>query len=486
MTNDATSLAEAIHKGRLTAGEAMQAALERADRFSGLGAISHVDATLGEAAARAADERLAQSIKARGDEGSARAAFAHAPFIGVPSLAKDLGGPFAGLPVAAGSRMLNRDGEGAPDSDLAARMRAAGLCFFGLTTVPEMGLSLSSEPATGPVCRNPLDRTRTAGGSSGGAAAAVAAGIVSIAHATDAGGSIRVPAACCGLFGIKATRGVMPAGPGFGNHLGGIASELAICRSARDLQTIFEAVKGDARGPFADPALATPDDRRLRIGLLAETGSDHPTDATRSEAVEAAALALEADRHTLVRLDWSVFAGPVEASGIAFRDMIAVNLANFTAAIGFDAGKAEPLTRAFICHGAAVTGGELWSAMDGTVHASRALWDLFAGLDIVIAPMLSTAPPALGSFPFDHGDIDLQIRRMTDFAPLAALCNMTGFPAVTLPFGADGDGLPLPVQIIAPMGADRRLLKLAERLEKQGRWQHRHGVAGLDMRGLDA
>lgn len=245
MAGDATSLAEAIRTGRLTALEAMEASLAAAGRWAETGAIVHLDPTLGRAAAENADHRLRRLPNAQA-----------APFIGVPSLAKDLGGPFAGLPVAAGSNMCERSAAVAADSDLAARLRAAGLCFFGLTTVPEMGLSLASEPLTGPVCRNPLATDRTPGGSSGGAAAAVAAGIVAIAHATDAGGSIRVPAACCGLFGLKASRGVMPAGPSFGNHLGGIASELALCRSARDLATIFEAAAGHARGPFADPSLA--------------------------------------------------------------------------------------------------------------------------------------------------------------------------------------------------------------------------------------
>ncbi|MBP1843405.1 amidase [Rhizobium petrolearium] len=470
MPDDATALAEAIRKDRLNASGAMQAALERAEQMDRLGAIVHLEAEAGLEAARAIDARLAQA-----DE-----RLASVPFAGVPSLVKDLGGPFAGLPVAAGSRMLSRGNENCPDSDLAARMRAAGLCFFGLTTVPEMGLSLSCEPAAGPICRNPLDPLRTPGGSSGGAAAAVAAGVVAIAHATDAGGSIRVPAACCGLLGMKATRGAMPAGPGFGNHLGGIAGELAVCRSSRDLATIFEAVFGGVRGPFADPELAPVKRGTLRIGLLAETGNDHSTDPSRSEAVEAAARSLEKDGHTVVSLGWRDFVGPVAASAIALRDIIAVNLASYVAGARLDAELAEPLTGAFIRRGVAMTGGELWSALDGAVRASRSFWDIFEDLDLLVAPMLATAPRPLGSFPFDHGDPDLQIRRMTDFAPLAALANITGFPALTLPFGADAEGLPLPVQLIAPMGHDRLLLHLAGRLEKEDRWQHRYRVAGLN------
>lgn len=463
-------MAEAIRKGRLTASEAMRAAIARAESLKDLGAIVHLDPQLGIEAAAAVDDRLRQSPDG----------LTSMPFAGVPSLAKDLGGPFDGLPVAGGSRMLDRAEQESTDGDLAERMRETGLCFFGLTTVPEMGLSLASEPMAGPVCRNPLDPSRTPGGSSGGAAAAVAAGIVAIAHATDAGGSIRVPAACCGLFGIKPTRGVMSAGPGFSNHLGGIASELAVCRSARDLEAIFEAVQGSARGPFADPQLSSAQSGRLRIGLLTETGLDHPTEGTRSQAVEAVARVLEADGHSVVSLDWASFANPVAASGRALRDIIAVNLASFVADAGLDAGRAEPLTQAFIRLGASIAGRDLWSSLDGGVHASRAVWNLFEDVDVILTPMLSSAPLPLGSFPVDHDDPDLQIRRMSDFAPLAALANVTGFPALTLPFGADAEGLPLPVQLIAPMGQDRILLQIAGRLEQEGRWQHRHPVAGLE------
>ena len=470
MAGDATSLARAIREGLLIACEAMEASLAAADRWAEIGAIVHLDATLGRAAAKDAGVRLRQAP----DGGQT------APFLGVPSLAKDLGGPFAGLPVAAGSNLLERSPAVANDSDLAARLRATGLCFFGLTTVPEMGLSLASEPAIGPICRNPLDAARTPGGSSGGAAAAVAAGIVAIAHATDAGGSIRVPAACCGLFGLKATRGVMPAGPSLGNHLGGIASELAICRSARDLAAIFKAAAGHARGPFADPSLSSAPSGPLRIGLLVETGDDYPTDPARSKAVEAAARALETEGHSIVTMRWGAFAAGVAASGQALRDIIAVNLVNFIDSAGLDAARAERLTQAFASHGSRLGATALWATLDVAVHASHAIWSLFDRVDCILTPMLASAPLPLGAFPFDHDDIDLQIHRMTAFAPLAALANVTGFPALTLPFGADRDGLPLPVQIMAPMGADRLLLDLAARLERQDRWQHRFTVAGLN------
>jgi amidase len=279
-----------------------------------------------------------------------------------------------------------------------------------------------------------------------------------MAHATDAGGSIRVPAACCGLVGLKASRGSIPAGPGFGNHLGGIASELAVCRSVRDLTTVFQWVSGNSRGPFADPHLSPAKSGPLRIGLVNNFGSDFPLDSDRAVAIEAAASSLEAEGHAIVPISWNKLENAVMAGGRAFADIIAVNLANYVDAANLDAQKAERLTQAFIRKGQALTGQSLWASLDAGIHASRALWDIFEQVDCLLT---------------------LQIQRMTAFAPLASLANITGFPAITLPFGADAAGLPLPIQLSAPMGDDLLLLALATSLEQEGRWQHRFPIAGL-------
>ncbi|MBB3610700.1 amidase [Rhizobium sp. BK602] len=465
---DATDLAGAIKSGKLACGDAMQASLTSCATHEGIGAIAYLDPELGLAAAQAMDREAADEPER----------FARRPFAGVPTVAKDLGGPFAGLPVAAGSRLFRREGKGA-DSDLARRFRDAGLCAFGLSTSPEFGFSLASEPATGPICRNPLDQTRTAGGSSGGAAAAVAAGIVAIAHATDAGGSIRVPAACCGLVGLKPSRGAVPAGPSFGNHLGGIASELAVTRSVRDTARIFAAVSGDTRGPFADilqpPAQAV----SLRIGLLTDAGERYPIASDRLQAVEVAARYLEGQGHRLISLGWSQFREAVVASARAFGDIISVNIAGLVDGLELDIVAAEAMTQAFIMRGRAMPATVLWNSLNGAVQASRALWEIFDTVDTIVMPMLATAPPPIGSFPTDHSDTELHLERMAAFAPLASLANVSGFPAITLPFGADGDGLPLPVQIMAPMGEEALLLSLSANLEAEGRWQHRYPIAGL-------
>lgn len=469
MTGDATALAEVIRSGRLTASEAMTASLDAAASRSDLGALCHVDADLGRREAVAADS----------EQKTNPTRFASRPFCGVPTLAKDLGGPFAHLPVIAGSRLFSRDKPDAPDSDLAHRFRDAGLLPFGLTTAPEFGLSLASEPVIGPLARNPLDPTRTPGGSSGGAAAAVAAGIVAIAHATDAGGSIRVPAACCGLVGLKPSRGVMPAGPAFGNHLGGIASELCVSRSVRDSASLLAAVAGNTHGPFADVPLAEPRGGALRIGLLSESGPEFPTTPERSATIEAAGRFLEASGHQLVPVAWSDVATMAVVSARLFDDVISTNLADLSETDGIDFSLAEPLMQAFAERGRALSAASFWRSQTSGVLVSRDLWKLFGCVDILLAPMLAKAPPPIGSFPSDHDDTELHLNRMISLAPLATLANISGFPALTMPFGADADGLPLPIQMLAPIGADRQLLSLADLLERDGRWKHPFPIAGL-------
>lgn len=468
MLADATALAEAIASGRLTSMEAMQASLLACEARADLGAVAYTDAARGLDAAARIDALARDELPRRS-----------MPFAGVPTLGKDLGGPFAGFPMAAGSRLMPRRG-GLVDSDLAERFRAAGLCLFGLTTSPEFGLSLASEPATGPIARNPLAPQLSAAGSSGGAAAAVAAGIVAIAHATDAGGSIRVPAACCGLVGLKPSRGLMPAGPHFGNHLAGIASELAVCRSVRDTALILATLGGEARGPFPPVARKDAGQGRLSIGLLTDTGAEFPTEPERRTVVEAAGRFLEADGHTLVPVDFSTLEVILATSRRAFADIVCINLADTFASFNLDVSKTERLTQAVIERGLSLTARNLWQSLNAMVIASRDLWRLFDGIDCLISPILSSAPLPIGSFPTDHADTDRHFERMAAFAPLAALANASGFPAITLPFGADADGLPLPVQMMARMGEEAVLLRLAARLEQDGRWQHRFPVAGLN------
>ncbi len=460
---DATALAHAIAAGALTAAEAMEAALQAAEKWRALGAVSHIDPELGRRAAAETDKTAKD---------------ARASFAGAPSLFKDLGGPCLGLPIRLGSRAF-KDASPRMDSELARRLRAAGLNFFGTTTVPEFGLALASEPAAGPIARHPFDETLSPGGSSGGAAAAVAAGVVSIAHATDAGGSIRVPAAACGLVGLKPSRGAIPAGPHFGNYLAGIASEFALCRSVRDAAALLPHVTGNTQGFLPDPA-PRPVDGKLRIGVVTGDLDGAPVTAERMQAVADAARFLESQGHILRPIEPGALAPLVASSARAFDRIISVNLASAVDFLALDESLLEPLTRAVAERGRRMQATALYRALDSAVHAAHLLWRIFHDIDVLLTPMLARAPLPLGSFPTDHGDVEAHWARMNAFAPYAALANISGFPALSLPFGADADGLPLPIQMIAPMGADALLLALAARLEADGRWRHRFPVAGLD------
>ncbi|WP_162652059.1 amidase [Lentilitoribacter sp. Alg239-R112] len=470
MHSDAIALANAIRVGDLTASEAMKASLDMLGENSFLGSVVYCDPEKGKQAAAEFDNAYKYKSKSISLD-----------FGGVPTLAKDLGGPFEGFPVRVGSNAVPKDSAYGEDSIFAARCRASGFCLFGVTTSPEFGLSLASEPAIGPICRNPLNTDLSSGGSSGGAAAAVASGIVSIAHATDAGGSIRVPAACCGLVGLKPSRGIVPAGPSFGNHLGGIASELAVCRSVRDAASIFDIVAGDVRGPFPPVEQIPVPAGKLRIGMISETGEDYPTSIERVEVVEAAAKSLEADGHKIVPLDWSKIARLIDVSTGVFADIITINLAELERSTNWDFSQSELITQAALERGQSMSGTRLWHSLNEMVLVSRDLWQFFENFDCLFTPMLSTAPKPIGSFPTDHRDIDLHFDRMTAFSPLAMLANISGFPAITLPFGTDADSLPLPIQILAPMGCEKLLLSLAARLETELRWQHRFPIAGLNQ-----
>ena len=438
---DATGLALAIARGGLSADDAMDMARGRAADVEDLGAVCWLS---------------------EADPAPAKAG----PFSGVPLLVKDLGGPFQGIPVRAGSASQARM-KGVPGSDLGLRFLQAGFRPFGATTVPEFGLALASEPAIGPVCRNPLNADLSPGGSSGGSAAAVAAGVVPLAHATDAGGSIRVPAACCGLVGLKPSRGAIPAGPGFGNHLGGIATEFAVTRTVRDAQALWPCVTGDTRGLSPAPQQLTAGGA-LRVGVITDAKG---IAGDRAAALSVTAQVLEAAGHRLTDIGAGELTKIRRASARTFERIISVNLASLVTQ-GLDPAQTEPLTQAFIERGLAMSAPDLWSALEDAAAASYGFWALFDRIDVLLVPMLSQAPLPVGSFPMDNQDTATQIERMDAFAPFAALANVTGASALTAPVSADAQGLPLPIQLIAPLGGDLRLLALAGEIETAGGWEH--------------
>lgn len=425
---------------------------------------------MGEAVAAARQDRFgAISYLRPTQEWGQVAAPNHGPFRGIPLLVKDLGAPFRGLALRCGSEALAGD-TGEADSDLAERFRQAGFVPFGTTTAPEFGLSLDTAPKVGPRTVNPLDPRRIAGGSSGGSAAAVASGIVPLAHATDAGGSIRVPAACCGLVGLKPSRGAIPGGPGFGNHLGGIASEFALTRSVRDARTLFDCLTGPSPGPFPAPDLSDVDGGRLlTVGILDRLPDGSRPEPQLAEVLLDAAEFLAHQGHHVVTIEPGELAPLTELSGKAFDAIVSANLAVAFGPGGLDPARTEPLTQAFIERGQSMSAADLWNAEFGAVQAAYRMKAIWASCDALLVPMLRCLPPLLGAFPTDHRDPALQLRRMSDFAPYATLANVAGVPALSLPFGSTGE-LPLAVQIMAPMGRDLRVLRLGAQLEAAQRW----------------
>lgn len=412
---DATSLAGAIASGAVPAAEAMAASRAAADRF---GAVVRVAAAAGPI----------------GD----------GPFAGVPFLGKDLGSGAAGLsPVAGSAALARRRVDQAADSDLFARFRGAGLVPFGLTRVPEFGLALTSDP-----CVNPWDARLSPGGSSGGAAAAVAGGIVAIAHATDAAGSIRVPAACCGVVGLKPSRGVVPMGPDQGNWLMGLASELVLARSVRDVATAFEAVVE----PWAG-------DRAFVTGRVAVVVPESCA-ASQVAGVEAVADVLRGCGIAVERRAFPV-AMAARAERVA-QGVLTASLAEWMGALGVEAGELSPIAGAVMEAGRAMTGAEVF-ALGREMAVLTAAWEAWmAGVDAVISPVLRAGVPEVGAFDMNARDVGAHFARMGEVAPGAAIANAAGCPAVVVPVA--GRGMPVGVQFAARMGCDRALLAMAARV----------------------
>lgn len=452
--DDATALAAAIRRGETTACAALEASLARIARRADLGAVVRLAPAIGREAAEGFDALFRR--------GSPRAT--GAPFGGVPFLMKDLGNAARGLPPTAGSAALARRASvAAADSALARRFRRAGLIPFGLTTTPEFGLALTAEPPGGPVARNPFDAALSPGGSSGGAAAAVAAGLVALAHATDAAGSIRVPAAACGLFGLKPTRGATPNGPDFGNHLGGIVGELVVARSLRDLRSALLCAAGDGAGPCCDPDLSAYEPGRLRIAVVAD-GPGLAIGPDAAAAVEEAAAVLAAAGHRIVGSDPATLAGLAGRADRVARAILSVSLAAWMEAVGVGAAEMSPLAAAVRAEGARMPATALFAAETDGVRVAHALWRIFERCDAILTPVLADGIPAVGAFPTDHTDTDGHFARMAATAPFAALANVGGMPALAAPLGLDTRGRPRSVQLIGPMGADLLLLDAAEAL----------------------
>lgn len=447
---DACTLAQWVRDGDVTAPALLAMAIARSHALQpSIGAMSQWS------------EGVGQALLARLDNA--------APLAGVPFLVKDLGSPLAGAIDQAGCRHLARHGHPSThDGELIGLFKQGGLLPFGKTTVPEFGLNLSSEPAIGPVCRNPWDTRRSAGGSSGGSAAAVAAGIVPLAHATDAGGSIRVPAAACGLVGLKPGRGGTPQGPDYNNLLGGLASEFVVSRSVRDTAAAWDMV----RPPGIDLA---PLPKTLRIAVLEAAPQGVAVHAEWAQAAVQAADLLAQAGHGVERLNNADLQAACAWSEQAFVVYACRSAAAVAQALAPPDDGLEDMTWAAVRHGNGLSALDHANAEIAVARATAAMDSLLARFDVVLSPALAQPVPLLGALPTGGGyqspaDLQAHFARFTALAPFSVLANAAGCAAIVVPHGQSREGMPLSVQMMARSGNERWLIALAAHLESTAPW----------------
>ncbi len=469
---DATAQAELVRAGEVSPVELVQSAIDRIER---------VDRELHSIIHRRFEKALDEARSPQLPDG---------PFRGVPFVVKDLYAPTAGDPMHNGMQALKDVGYVAPaDNWLTARYRAAGFVFVGRTNTPELGLVPTTEPAAHGPTRNPWSREHTAGGSSGGSAAAVAAGLVPAGHASDGGGSIRIPASMCGLVGLKVSRGRITAGPD--RDESGLSVNHVVTRSVRDCAAILDATYGPGPG---DAAIAPPPRRpyveevgaepgRLRIGLLAANpgGELHPDCEA---AVRAAGKLLESLGHHVGEEQPPILDTARELSG-SFGARWCVNARMGVLGAGELIGRelseadVEPVTWAMASVGAQVSGVDLARGLAASARLTRALGLWWAeGWDLLVTPTLGTPPPRLGELIGTPEDPMRGVVRTAAVVPFTTHFNVSGQPAISLPLSWNAEGLPIGVQLVADYGREDLLLRIAAQLEAAQPWSDRRPPLG--------
>jgi amidase len=408
---------------------------------------------------------------------AARGPLPEGPFTGVPFLLKDILGMCKGVPMTLGSSLL-RDLVPDHDSELVRRLRRAGLIFVGKTNVPEFGILPTTEPRLFGPCRNPWDTTRSTGGSSGGSAAAVAAGMVPMAHANDGGGSIRIPAACCGLFGLKPTRARNPLGPDFGEGWGGLVAEHAVTRSVRDSAALLDATAGpDAGDPYWAPPIRRPyseevgtDPGALRIALWASP--EFPVHEDCRRAVLSAAQLCRDLGHQVEEFSPALDV-PFAHFASCIRVIIAAGTASLLKMMGAAQEQVEPTTWALFELARGIDGADYVLAHEQLQRSARTIAGWFARYDALLAPAVSEPPPLLGAFD-PAPDNPLQGFEFAGrYVHLNPLANVTGQPAMSVPLFWNEADLPIGVQFMGRFGDEATLFRLASQLEAARPWAHR-------------
>lgn len=461
---DATAQADLVRRGEVQATELVDAAIERIERLNP--ALNAVVTPMFEQARVAAAGELPDG-----------------PFAGVPFLLKDLLASYGGVRMTAGSAFL-RDFVPDHDSELVARLKRAGLIVLGKTNTPEFGLLPTCEPDLFGPARNPWDTGRTTGGSSGGAAAAVAAGLVPMAHGNDGGGSIRIPASCCGLFGLKPTRARNPLGPDFGDIMGGLVAEHALTRSVRDSAALLDATSGpDVGDPYCAPPPARPflqevgaHPGRLRIAFTVEPAMGFPVHADCVRAVRDAAALCADLGHEVAEVTPAVDGHSVAQ---AFSTVFLAGLASMIDGLARVTGCApapdqfEPLTWAVYEVARQISASAYLLAVHTFQTLARDVARFFLDYDVWLTPTLNEPPVPLGTFDPPPENPLLALGRVGAFISFTLVCNVTGQPAMSVPLFWNGDGLPIGTHFVGRFGDEATLFRLAAQLEEARPWAGR-------------
>ena len=459
--HDALGLAALVARGEITAEELLEAAIERVDARNGI--VNAVTNKLYDRGRRAIADGLPDG-----------------PLKGVPYLLKDLAASLAGCPTTRGCKFFE-DAVPAEDSEHVKRLKRAGLVIFGRTNTPEFGLSLTCEPQLHGATKNPWDPTRISGGSSGGAAAAVAARMLPAAHASDGFGSIRAPAACCGLVGLKPTRGRTTMAPFLGEGSAGISTEHAVSLSVRDSAAILDATRGPGEGdPYSAQPPARPyldevgtDPGTLRIAFSSRAPNGAPVDSEALRVLrETATLAADLG-HQVEEADPVIDGEAVVPTFLTLMGVnTVVNLSSHPSA-----GRAarddelERITWLTAQLGEATTSADYVRATQAMHRLGRQMAAFHRGCDVLLTPGLATGGAVkLGWLDMMMDDVDEYWRRVFHFSPFTVWFNLTGQPAVMLPIGESAGGLPVAVQAVARFGDEATLFRLSAQLESARPW----------------
>lgn len=461
---DAVGLAEAVAAGEVTAVELATTAIE---------IIEALNPTINAVICKDYEAALASAASHVGG-----------PLAGVPFLLKDIYLYTQTMPTTWGSNFF-RGSRPRPDSDMVRRWRAAGLTILGKTNAPEFASEFVTEPAAYGRTINPWNADVTVGGSSGGAAAAVASGMVPLAHATDLGGSIRIPAACCGLYGFKPTSGLNSTGPYFAEIAHGLNSDHVLTRTVRDSAASLQITAGSGELYFARHAEAPP---KLRIAATVHTADGVLADPNQVRAVEQTVQLLTDLGHDVVLLEKSPLVAVGDWFDLLWIDDIPRLIREEADAKRHEPDKSdlEPLTWAAleILHCSGPKGMAHALAMK-TEIAARHL-QLFSTFEVLLTPSLARDPAPNGCLSFNElGTMEKWAEAGYGFAPFSILANVAGQPAASLPLPMSGSEIPVGIQIMAPPHRDLLILQLSRQLESEIGWMTSYDQLRLNIRERD-